>query len=385
MLTDPADDGGIGVDRFEAFSTRLLGASGAPEDIAARVAESLVLSDLRGHHSHGTRRIPSYVSDSLDRRDDGYGIDPTARPTVDSEGPTHALVDGQDGFGQLAGQRAVDLAVEKARENGVAMVGVRDATHLGRIGEWSERAAERGVMFAAFVYNHGRVVAPPGSAQRRYSTNPVSYGIPTFDALEFPIVLDVATSQVANGKTAEFAARGDPLPEAWTITEDGGSVTDARAFRDGAGALLPLGGLVSGYKGFGLAMVAELLGGIGSDAPVHGEAETNRGCAGTFLAVDPTLVTTRETIEERVLALGEYLAATEFDGAIPMGPVAYGDEALLPGEPEHLTERACHEHGIPLSDADVATLCDLAVEHGLEDAIPAAFGGAASASDRSDG
>jgi uncharacterized oxidoreductase len=224
------------------------------------------------------------------------------------------------------------------------------------------------------VHNHGVTVAPPGSAQRRYSTNPVSFGVPTFDALEFPVVLDMATSQVANGKTAEFAARGDPLPEAWTITEDGGSVTDARAFRDGEGALLPLGGLVAGYKGFGLAMVVELFGGILGDAPVHGETETDRGCAGTFIAVDPTLVTDREVVEQRILALREYVEGTEFDERVPTGPTTYGDRALLPGEPEHLTERAGREHGVRLQAADVATLCDLAVEHGIEDTIPLAFG-----------
>jgi uncharacterized oxidoreductase len=375
MLGDH-DDGGIEAGRLEAFATRLLEAAGAPADTAGLVAESLVRADLRGHHSHGTRRIPSYVAAALDGRRDRYRIDPAARPTVTSAGPTHALVDGRDAFGQLAGREAVDVAVETAEESGVAVVGVRDATHLGRIGEWSERAADRGLLFAAFVYNHGVTVAPPGSAQRRYSTNPVSFGIPTFDALEFPVVLDMATSQVANGKTAEFAARGDPLPDAWTVTEDGGSVTDAGAFRDGAGALLPLGGLVAGYKGFGLAMVAELFGGIGADAPVHGEAETDRGCAGTFLAVDPTLVGDRGTVEDRVLALREYIAETEFSGAVPTGPTAYGDRALLPGEPEHLTERAGREHGIPLAPGDVATLCDLAVDHGLEGAIPSAFDGA---------
>ena len=370
-------DGSIEADRLEAFATRLLGTTGAPTDAARLVAESLVRADLRGHRSHGTRRIPSYLESALGDGGDRYRIDPTARPTVAAEGPTHALVDGRNGFGQLAGREAVDVAVEKAEDSGVAMVGVRDATHLGRIGEWSERAADRGVVFAAFVYNHGVTVAPPGSAQRRYSTNPVSVGIPTFDALEFPVVLDMATSQVANGKTGEFAARGEPLPEAWTIAEGGDAITDARAFRDGAGALLPLGGLVAGYKGFGLAMVAELLGGIAADAPVHGEAETDRGCAAMFLAVDPTLVADRETVEERVLALREYVAATDFDESIPTGPTAHGDRALLPGEPEHLTQRDGREHGVSLSPADVATLCDLAVEHGIEDAIPPAFDGTA--------
>jgi LDH2 family malate/lactate/ureidoglycolate dehydrogenase len=120
-------------------------------------------------------------------------------------------------------------------------------------------------------------------------------------------------------------------------------------------------------------MVAELLGGIAGDAAVHGEATSNRGCGGMFVAVDPTLVTTREVIEERVLALKEYIEATEYSEDIPTGPVAYGDRAMLPGEPEYLSERAGREHGVALSAADAAMLCDLAVEHGMEDAIPSAF------------
>ena len=114
---------------------------------------------------------------------------------------------------------------------------------------------------------------------------------------------------------------------------------------------------------------------------VHGEAETDRGCAGTFLAVDPTLVGDRGTVEDRVLALREYIAETEFSGAVPTGPTAYGDRALLPGEPEHLRESTCREHGVPLAEADVTMLCDLAVEYGIEDAIPSAFEGTATSED----
>lgn len=154
MLGDPGDDGGIEADRLEAFATRLLETTGAPTNPARLVAESLVRADRRGHHSHGTRRIPSYVASARGDRGDRYRIDPTAEPTVVSEGPTHALVDGRNAFGQLVGREAVDVAVERAEESGVAMVGVRDATHLGRIGEWSERAADRGLVFAAFVYRN---------------------------------------------------------------------------------------------------------------------------------------------------------------------------------------------------------------------------------------
>lgn len=380
MLADPSGDGGIDADELERFSTRLLTEVGAPEDIASEVAESLVLSDLRGHNSHGTRRIPSYAQHVREGRDDGYTVDPAARSEIVSEGSTYALVDGRNGFGQVSGREAVDVAVEKASEHGVSMVGIRDATHLGRIGEWSERAAADDMLFAAYVYNHGRLVAPPGSAHRRYSTNPISYGIPTFDALDFPIMLDIATSQIAGGKTGEFQARSEPLSEDWTVTHDGGSVTDAGTFRDGEGALLPLGGLGSGYKGFGLAMVAELFGGIVSDAPVHGETDFNRGCAAMFVAADPTVFTTRDVIEERITALRDYIAATEFSPHVPMGAVAYGDRALLPGEPEHLTQQARGESGIPLPDTDVTSMLDLAADLGVSD-VPTAFEDVAAADD----
>ncbi len=373
MLADTGESGGVPPDELERFATQLLMQSGAPEAIASEVAESLVLSDVRGHNSHGTRRIPTYLSYALEKRENAYAIDASARSTVDVEGPTHAVIDGQNAYGQVIGREAVDLSVEKADENGVAMVGIRDATHLGRIGEWSERAAEAGMLFAAYVYNHGRTVAPPGSAQQRYSTNPISYGVPTFDALEFPIMLDIATSQVAHGKTGEFASQGDPLPESWTVDDDGGVVTDSAAFRSGQGALLPLGGMGSGYKGFGLAMIAELFGGIAGDTPVHGETSFDRGCAAMFVTADPTLFTTRETVEARVTALREYIADTEFSPDIPTSPVAYGDEALLPGEPEHLTEQDRRANGIPLPERDVEDLCALAVEYGIEDAIPSAF------------
>lgn len=303
-----------------------------------------------------------------------YTIDPSALPRVVSEGPTHARIDGEFAFGQVVGREAVELAIEKAEESGVAMVGIRDATHLGRIGEWSERVTDAGLLFGAFVCGQGGgLVAPPGSAQRRFGTNPVSFGIPTFDALEFPIVFDVATSQVPGGKTAEAAARGAPLHEEWTVDAAGDPVTDAAAFRDGEGALLPVGGRASGYKGFGLAMTAELFASIAGNGFVAAQTDHIRGNAAMFVAADPTMFSTRSEIEDRITALKQYVDDTEFSPHVPAGAAAYGDRAYLPGEPEHRIERDRRSEGVPLPERDVRELCELAAEQGVT--APAAFDG----------
>lgn len=381
MLTEEGTDG-IDPAELEPFATRLLQATGAPAEAAAAVAESLVLSDLRGHNSHGTRRIPQYTDSIRGELDGVYTIDPSALPSVVSEGPTHAQIDGRFAFGQVVGREAVDLAVEKADENGVAMIGIRDATHLGRIGEWSERVADEGFVFSAFVCGQGgSLVAPPGSAQRRFGTNPVSFGIPTFDALDFPIMFDIATSQVAGGKTAEAAAKGAPLHEEWTVDSAGEPVTDAAAFRDGEGALLPVGGRASGYKGFGLAMVAELFSSIAGNGFVAAQTDHIRGNAAMFVAADPTLFSTRSEIEERITALEEYIDDTEFSPHVSAGHAAYGDRAHLPGEPEHRVEQDRRRDGIPLPERDIEELCELAVEHEVTDRIPGAFEGVVATDD----
>lgn len=381
MLTEESE-GGIDPDELEPFATQLLEATGAPEATAAAVAESLVLSDLRGHNSHGTRRIPSYTKSTRGELENIYTIDPSALPAVVSEGPTHAQIDGQFAFGQVVGREAVDLAVEKATENGVAMIGIRDATHLGRIGEWSERVADEGLVFSAFVSGQGgSLVAPPGSAQRRFSTNPVSFGIPTFDALDFPIMFDIATSQVAGGKTGEAAAKGAPLHEEWTVDYDGNPVTDSAAFRDGEGALLPVGGRAAGYKGFGLAMVAELFASITGNGFVAAQTDHIRGNAAMFVAADPTLFSTQSEIEERIVALKDYIDETEFSPHVSPGVAAYGDRAYIPGEPEHRVERDRRRDGIPLPERDIEAMCELAVEHDIADHVPTAFEGVVAAGD----
>lgn len=362
----------VPADQLETFAIQILEAAGTSKDIASEVAESLVLSDLRGHGSHGTRRLLSYVIHIFEGRDGGYEVDPTARSRIEQEGPGFAAIDGRNAFGQVVGKEAVEVAVSKATDTGVSVVGIRNATHLGRIGEWSERIAEDGFLFAAFVYNHGSIVTPPGAAQKRFSTNPISYGVPTFDVLEFPIVLDIATSQVAAGKVKERAARNGSIPEGWAVSSDGTSTTDPNSIISEDGAMLPLGGFLSGYKGFGLAMIAELFGALVGNAPVHGQVNAREGCVAAFVTIDPTIFSEKESIRERITALRDYICEAEYDNDVPLGDVGYGDEALLPGEPEYRRTQHRQEHGVPLSVSDLKSLCKLANELDVSE-IPVAF------------
>ena len=368
----------IAHDELTAFATALLESLDAPPDAAEAVAGSLVAADCRGHASHGVIRIPWYAA--------MIGADelrPEAVPDVSRRDGPIASVDGNRGFGQLAGRLAVEESVSTASAHGVGLVGVSDATHLGRIGEWAERAAAEGMCFAAFVNTQGgtATVAPPGSARRTLATNPIAFGIPAFGALDFPLVLDIATSQVAHGKIKEHAAAGSPLPAGWTVggsgvDESGSSrpptgrdasgdepVRDADAFAAGEGALLPLGGRTAGYKGFGLALVVELLAAIAGDGVVAGERESpypsNAAC---FAAFDPTRFTTREAIARRVSVLAEHVREA---AAGPPGPGASGNRYLLPGEPEHRAEQESRASGVALSEGVAESLRDLAAARGV--------------------
>ncbi|MFB6311424.1 MAG: Ldh family oxidoreductase [Salinirussus sp.] len=357
----------IDADDLERFIRDCVAATGADDDIATRVAESLVLANLRGHESHGVRRLPMYWDWSRNEGDAALPVEPEARPEMVKDAPAVAQVDGHSCYGQAVGRTATDALIERAEDSTVAAVGIRDASHLGRIGEWAERVAGADLLFGAFVGTQGgRLVAPPGSAQRRYSTSPLAFGVPTFDGLEFPVVLDMATSQVAHGKVRERIPDDEPLEAAWTIRADGSAVTDAAAFtREGEGALLPLGGRESGYKGFGLAMIAELFASIAGDGLVVSQSEESHGNVALFVAVDPLAFSTREAIAERVESLSRHIHETEFSPDVPAGTVASGDTALLPGEAEHEATLTRLENGIPLPDADAQALLELAEELGV--------------------
>ena len=368
MTAEETSEVVITPEELTMFIQTLVGDHTASAETARQVASSLVNADLRGHSSHGCIRLAKY----LEMIDDGR-IDPVAEPRRErDEGPT-GNVDGRHTFGQVTGRKAVETVVSKAKEYGVGVVGVKHANHLGRIGEWTERATEQDVLFAAFVKGDGELVAPPGSADRKLSTNPVSFGVPTFDVLEFPLFLDMATSQVAHGKIRERSKKGQRLPNEWTITASGDPVTDSTAFVDGAGALLPLGGSVSGYKGFGLSVMSELFASIIGSSLIPEDRTGGMNNTAAVVAIDPTQFSSRTTVESTIETLVDHLRDAESPSELSPGIAAHDETPLLPGEMEHLLAADRRETGIPVPTTVAAMLSEIAVEQGQADAIPSAF------------
>ena len=359
-------------DALDVFARETLRELGLPSDSAAAVSTSLVEADIRGHQSHGVRLLPNKYADEI-----ATGrIDPAAQPSVESGGEGYAVVDGNWSFGHLVGRKAVDVAVERAQENGISTVGLKRTSHIGRIGEWAERATDSGCAFLAYVCNPGNSwVAPAGSGQRRFSTNPIAMGLPTFDALEFPFVLDIATSQVAYGKIRKRVAENKPLPDEWAIGRDGEALVDSSRIANGDDwALLPLGGRTAGYKGFGLSFMSELLATHVTDSTASGADDVTWGNHAVFVVIDLKQFTTRERIEERTADIAAFVRDTDFSANLNPGAGARGDQTLLPGEAEHHTARKRRQEGIPIPDVDVASLVELARRHGLEeDEVPPAF------------
>jgi uncharacterized oxidoreductase len=357
---------------LEHFATALIEAYGAPSDVAAAVADSLVTADRRGHVSHGVR----HLAGKYYREINGDRIDPAAKPTVEDEGATWARLDGHWAFGQMVGRTATTEAVERAAEHGVGVATLKRTSHIGRVGEFAERAAEAGMIFTAFVCNPASAwVAPAGSAQRRFSTNPIALGVPTFDALPFPFVADIATSQVANGKIGAAAARGEDVPDTWLVDDDGSPLTDPGRFREeDVGALLPLGGPSAGYKGFNLSVMSELMAANLADGTVSGEDDVIWGNHAVFTAIDVEQFTSRERAAERAAAMARYVRETDFSADYGPGDAAKGEELLLPGEYEHRSEQDHLEHGVEISAADARSLVEVAREVAVDEgAFPGPF------------
>jgi uncharacterized oxidoreductase len=330
---------------LRAFATSLLDAMGAPTAVADRVATSLVEADLRGYGTHGVTILPLYAEMVADG-----AIDPTADPVIEQHDGCTGAVDGRGAFGQLAARDATAAGVDLADSFGAAVIGFRDASHVGPLGEWARLAAGEGYVFLGFTNTGGgaKNTAPYGGHERKLSTNPVAFGFPTFDALPFDIVADFATSQVSGSVVRETLRTGEALSEEWTTTPSGDPVADAASFMDGEGALLPLGGRVTGHKGYGLSLAAELLGGLVGDSPVVGEADPDwLANGGAFVLVDPTRFVERERIVDRVRAVAGHLRS---------------DSVRLPGEGSDERYREATDEGVAVSPSDLVPLAELAAD-----------------------
>ena len=313
---------------------------GSSQEEARRVATSLVGANLAGHDSHGVIRVPRYV-DWV--RSGDIVPNQTIERVVDT--PALAVIDGRYGFGQTVAPIAVQIGIEKCRSLGLSAIALRDAAHIGRVGEWAEQAAAAGLVSVHFVNASGSVlVAPFGGIERRLSTAPFCVGVPR-EGRE-PVILDFATSLVAEGKVAVASRGGKPLPDGSLVGPDGALSTDPAMLygpmtpegpRDstlGQGAIRAFGE----HKGSGLALMCELLGGslTGTGATKPGRRFAN----GMFsIYVDPARVDPAKLFDGDI---GRYLEWFKTAKTMP-------DHAILtPGEPERAARAKRMAEGVPL-------------------------------------
>jgi L-2-hydroxycarboxylate dehydrogenase (NAD+) len=243
---------------IEKFMVNVLVKAGIPLEDAGIVSDGLIQADKFGFDSHGVNRLkPIY----LDRIKDGI-LNPVTSYKIIREGPTTAVIDGQNGMGHVISYNAMKLAIEKARKYGMAMVTVRNSSHFGFAGYYPLMAVREN-MIGITGTNARPSIAPTFGIENMLGTNPMTYGIPSDEP--FPFLLDCATSITQRGKVELYAREGKDLPKGWVIDENGESKTNSsEVLKDlvsGKAALTPLGGVgeeTGGYKGYGYATVVEI-------------------------------------------------------------------------------------------------------------------------------
>lgn len=334
---------------LKGFIQNIVAGLGADEEIAAEVAHHLVRANLSGHDSHGVLRISQYTAQV-----DSGELVPNAHPTILRESPTTVLIDAQRGFGHYSTAYALNWAMKRGQEYGIAASAIRHSSHIGRVGEYTERAAADGLIAIVTVGSAGRGVGglvPFGGRQRFFGANPWAMGVP---AQEYPpMIYDGSSATVAEGKVRFAHTKGVPLPPGCIQDSDGKPTTDPEDFYNG-GALLPLGGEVAGHKGYGLAMASALIGGLSMiddedhtliGASVVEEVDDTRDqIAGVFLMViDPAYFGDAEHYRAMI---DETLSAAK-----SVEPAEGADEVLIPGEPEVNARRERSQEGISIPDA----------------------------------
>ena len=332
------------------FVQHIFEAHDVPRPVAQQVARSLVLSNLKGHDSHGIIRVIQYV-DWLSR---GW-LNREAELEVLLEDGVILMTDGQYGFGQYIGRLATRLAIEKTQQLGACILTLRRSGHLGRIGEFAELATEAGLVHLSFtnVNGGGVLVAPHGGRERRLGANPVTAGAPLGNGET--IIMDFATSTIAEGKLKVARARGkEVLPGLFLNGEGKPSTQPEEFYADPPGALLPM----AEHKGFALCVFAEILAGaLGGGSCSRPDQPRVANCW-FALFVDPKRFSGQEFFEKECSRFGNWVKSS---------PLRDGfSEVLLPGEPEARVFELRSLQGIPVEDDTWDKITAIASDVGVQ-------------------
>jgi len=348
------NNGAVEADSCRKFISSLLASFGVRPPRATRWADLLVETSLLGCDTHGVRMLERYVK----HIEDG-GIDVSAEPEIVSDRGACVLMDGRSGLGHLAAETATKLAVERAKAHGLACVGLTNGNHVGACGLYVRQAAAADcVGLFAGVSRPG--IAPWGGTKPMVGINPLAVAAPIES--KPPFVLDMATSITAMGKITKARDLGESIPPGWAMDKDGKATTNpAEAV---VGSLLPIGG----YKGFGLAMVMEILGGVLTGGKLAGEVNSwilqsrqPTGAGFTIVTIDIAAFVNPEAFRARMRRWVEELTAS------PKRPGT--DRIYYPGEMEGETRKQRVLSGIPLAAVDQEMFKRLAERFGLENPL----------------
>ena len=337
--------------RLKAFATEIFVRLKAPEEKARETAVHLVEANLKGHDSHGVGMIPSYVSSAQRGR---LVVDADAKVKVDKGAVL--LVDGQLGLGQVVGRQATDLGIKRATEMGIACVGSRNNHHLGRIGTYAEHCAQAGMVSVHFVnvVGHPPFVSPWGGREKRMQTNPFCCAVPTDGE---PLVLDMATSAVALGKIRVAALKKEPVPEGSLFDAQGLPTNDPGAIAAG-GSLGPFGQ----HKGYGLALICELLGGGLAGEWTMQDVDKQQDFTVNHMLmfiIDPNLFGGLKGFQREVEGMQHWLRSS--------APAEGFDKVRVPGDPEREAKQVRLREGIPIDDGSWQAICIAAAKAGLSE------------------
>src|SRR5580700_5701745 len=336
----------VEIAKIVEFIARALVAAGIPAEDAGQVAALMAEADARGGDAHGVFRLPQYV-----KQIESGAVNPRPNIRVVKNHAGTALVDGDNALGHLVMKRAAELAIEKARQCGVAWVGTRRSNHAGPAQLYPRMAARQNMIGLYFCVGNANLLPPWGGTEALLSTNPIAIAVPGLRHAS--IVLDMATTNTAFGKIRLKAQRGEPMPEGWMIDREGKPLTDAK--RASEGFLLPIGG----PKGYGLALMIGMMAGtlngaaFGRDVVDYTvDSKTPSNTGQSIVAVDIAAFADVPAFKRDVDEVWDEMKSS---------PTLPGvDEVRLPGE---RSEKLFHErmaHGIPLSEGQRKILDDLA-------------------------
>jgi L-2-hydroxycarboxylate dehydrogenase (NAD+) len=339
-------------ERLKQFIARALTHSGLPADDAEQVATLMAQADMQGSDGHGVIRLVPYIKRI---ESGGMNTKPNIRLAVDSQ--ALGIVDGDNGMGHLVVSYAVNIAIEKAKQYGVAWVGTRNSNHAGPASLYARMPLAHGMIGLYFAVGNANHMPPWGGMDMLLSTNPIAAAIPAHN--EPDIVLDMATTVAAYGKVKAKAKRGEMMPEGWMIDREGKPLLDPTRAEEGF--LLPIGG----HKGYGLALIVGLLAGTLNGAAMGKEVidfnkdfETTTNTGQSILVINVNATGRADAFKDSVDQLEQDIRnSTRLPNC---------DRIWLPGEQSHMRREQSAQQGIPLPTPLLNELAQLAQRLGID-------------------